>query len=138
MSEKEREEKKILLGGVLSSVDFKVETESEWDIIFEHIEVHKYFLDRKLKWKVDWNDVLFSWYENVFMPIMRILYHRSVKKAFPGKSLSQLYFDISTHWYYMLEKDPRKSEIDAAYDYISRYGKGLSKVRALFALPLAA
>ena len=38
----------------------------------------------------------------------------------------QLFFAVSTHWYYMLEKNPDVSPEDAAVDFAAYYGKGIA------------
>lgn len=138
MTKMDNNDKKEILKRVLATENFTLEKETDWDILLEHIEVHKYFINQKISFTVTWDDALFSWHENVFTPILRILSNRQVANAFPEKSLGELFFSISSHWYFLLEKDPNISYLDAAYDYLSKYGKGLPKVLALLTLPSAA
>ncbi len=136
MLTQEKQNKINTLQAVLAPSNFYLLNNDEWETLVDHIEVHKYFVNEKIAWTISWEDALFSWYENVFMPIMHIISHRQVQKAFPGKTVGQIFIDISNHWYYKLEKDEKVSYLDAAYDYLSRYGKGLSKVLALLSLPV--
>ncbi|TFG60834.1 MAG: hypothetical protein E4H36_11410 [Spirochaetales bacterium] len=138
MTKMDNNDKKRVMKWVLEAENFTLEKESDWDTLLEHIEVHKYFINQRISWTITWDDALFSWHENVFAPIISILSHRQVNKAFPGKSTGELFFDISTHWYFLSEKTPRISYMDAALDYLSKYGKGISKILAMWALPLVA
>ena len=137
MNTVEKQHKIHTLQTILAPSNFHLQNDKDWETLVEHIEVHKYFVNEKIFWTISWEDALFSWYENVFMPIMRVLSRRQVRKAFPDKTVGHLFFDISNHWYYLQEENKKVYYLDAAHDYLSRYGKGLSKVLALLSLPVA-
>jgi hypothetical protein len=130
----EKQNKIYTLQTILTPSNFHLQNNEDWETLVEHIEVHKYFVNEKISWTISWEDALFSWYENVFTPIMYILSHRQVLKAFPDKTAGELFFDISNHWYYMQNEDNQVYYLDAAYDYLTKYGKGLSKFLALLSL----
>lgn len=134
----ELDKNKETLKSVLAPLNFSLPREEDWDTLMEHIEVHKYFINQRISWTITWDDALFSWHENVFAPIMTILSNRQVLHAFPGKTTGELFFDISSRWYFMQQADPEASYLDAAYDYLSKHGKGLAKALALLTLPAAA
>ena len=109
--------------------------ETEYQALSEQIEVHKYLINRSIPWVITWDDAAFSWVENVFHPIMQVVNRWEVQAAFPEKQLSQLFFDISDHWFYMLERNPAVSAYHAAIDYAATYGKGLAKLVSKLQLP---
>ena len=110
-------------------------SENDLEILKEQISVHKYFVNQSIPWTITWEDAVFSWYENVFRPIVEVVDSWEVRNAFSGSSRNTLYFDIANHWYYLLEKDPQTYAGYAAIHYAASYGKGLGSWLSKLALP---
>lgn len=110
-------------------------TEADYQALSDQIEVHKYLINQSIPWVISWDDAAFSWTENVFHPIMLVINRWEVRLAFPDKTESELYFDISNHWYYLLEKNPQISAFYAAVEFAATYGKGLGKLFSKILLP---
>ncbi len=110
-------------------------TKADYQALSDQIEVHKYLINQTIPWTISWDDAAFSWTENVFHSIMQVIGNWEVRLAFPDKTVSELYFDISNHWYYLLEKNPRVSAYYAAVEYAATYGKGLGKLFSKILLP---
>ena len=102
--------------------------ETDYQALSDQIEVHKYLINQSIPWVISWDDAAFSWVENVFHPIMQVVEHWEVQAAFPAKSKDELFFDISNHWYYLLEKNPNTSAHYAAIDFAATYGRGLARL----------
>src|SRR5690554_646705 len=107
----------------------------DYQALSDQIEVHKYLVNQNIPWKISWDEAAFSWSENVYHPIMQVLDNWEVKLAFGNKRLADLYFDVSDHWYYLLERDPDVTALYAAIDYAATYGKGLGKFFSKLSLP---
>lgn len=110
-------------------------TEADYEALSDQIEVHKYLVNQNIPWQISWDEAAFSWSENVFLPVIQVLDKWEVKSAFNHRPLSKLYFDVSDHWYYLLERDPKVSAQYAAIDYAATYGKGLGKLFSKLSLP---
>jgi len=110
-------------------------TEADYQALSDHIEVHKYLINRTIPWVITWDDAAFSWMENVFSPIMQVMDQWVVRNAFPTMSLAQLYFAVSEHWYYLLQDHPEITAEAAAKDYAARNGKGLGKLLSKLSMP---
>lgn len=110
-------------------------TKEDYQALSNQIEVHKYLINQRIPWVINWEDAVFSWVENVFHPIMQVIDRWEVRLAFTDKTESELFFDISNHWYYLLENNPRISAHDAATDYAATYGHGLGKLYSKIILP---
>lgn len=102
-------------------------TETDYQALSNHIEVHKYLINQRIPWTVTWDDAAFSWLENVFRPIMQVVDRWEVLAAFPRHTRAQLFFDIANHWYYFQQKHPEADVSLAAMDYAATYGKGLGR-----------
>ena len=81
-------------------------TNEGWNTIAEHIDVHNRLLSRELGFTVSWNDAMFSWYENVFAPLMQEIKGRINPKAYKDITSGELYLALSDHWFYLKEKNP--------------------------------
>jgi hypothetical protein len=95
--------------------------------LIHQIDDHKYFVNQSIPWVISWDDAAFSWYENVFTPIMNVVTSWEVRNAFGQKNPKELYFEISQHWYYLQEKNPAIDANYAAISYAATFGKGLGR-----------
>ncbi len=100
--------------------------ESQWEALTSHVEVHKYLLDQESGENYSFKAAFESWKEKVYAPLMQVIDWWEVKKAFTSYTKGQLLFAVSTHWYYMLEKDPETAPENAAVDFAAYYGKGIA------------
>jgi hypothetical protein len=111
---------------------------ADYQALSDQIEVHKYLINQDIPWTISWDEAAFSWMENVFHPIMQVVDMWEVQAAFPTKTRAILFFEISNHWYYLLEKNPGVSAHFAALEYAATYGKGLAKLVSKLQLPRTA
>jgi hypothetical protein len=109
--------------------------ESHAEKLFKQIEVHKYFVNRNIPKTISWEEATFSYLENVYLPLSQVINQWEVRHAFNNLSLAELFFNISDHWFYLLEKDQDTSPLYAAIDYASTYGKGLGRFVASLQIP---
>lgn len=123
------------LKDMLHSTGFTLHDEREWQELADHIEVHKYFINQAIGWTVSWDNAVFSWFENVYTPLSRIIDSWEVRGAFPEKTEGQLYLAISTHWHFLKERYPEITPEEAAHDFASQYGQGLARWFSRFLQP---
>jgi len=133
-----KENKKESLKIMLKEDNLGLTQESEWDALVEHIEVHKYLVNQRISWTISWKDAVFSWYENVYRPVLQAIESWEIKRAFPDMNRGQLFFAVCSHWYYMQEKNPNVPAQEAAVDFAAQYGHGLAKWFSRFLVPRAA
>ena len=106
-----------------------------WNELGEHVAVHQYHLGTELNQNIKWDEAVFSWYENVFTPLMRAIDTWEVRGAFPRQRLGDLFLAISDHWLFLKERDPRVSPEVAANSFVSHYGRGFAAIFSRFLLP---
>lgn len=116
---------------MLRHTGLQVSHESDWETLAAHVEVHKYLINRHIGWTITWEDAVFSWYENVYVPTVRAVHRWDVRSAFPDLTDIQLYTAVSNHWHYLQTGAvqtggaPREVDVeDAALDFVARYGRG--------------
>lgn len=122
------------LNYLMTSTD-SIFDEKDFTTLSDQIEVHKYLINQVIPWTITWYDAAFSWLENVFHPIMQVLMRWDVRSAFAHTKIDDLFFAVSDHWYYLLEKNPDVTAQFAALDYAATYGKGLGKFVSSLRLP---
>ena len=59
------------LKAMLKQEGINLPRETDWNELVQHVEVHKYLINQQIGWTISWADAVFSWYENVFVPIKR-------------------------------------------------------------------
>jgi hypothetical protein len=110
-------------------------TEADYQALSDQIEVHKYLINQNIPWTITWDDAAFSWLENVYQPIMQVVDHWEIRSAFNKHDRARIFFDISDHWYFLMEKNPSTPASLAAVDYAAKYGRGLGKWMSKLILP---
>jgi hypothetical protein len=94
-----------------------------YDQIVEHVLVHKYFLNQEIKGELSFAEALWSWYENVYKPVVVAILDEGLLSRFSGRTASDLYMFLVQHW----DELKRKYGLDyslgeAARDYGQRFG----------------
>jgi len=94
-----------------------------YDVIYNHILVHKYYLNEGIKEEIPFEKALFSWYNNVYNPVIEIIREQWLLANFPGRTESDLYVWIIKHWDFLKKKYGKYSLAMAAGDFSKKYGK---------------
>jgi hypothetical protein len=94
-----------------------------YDVIYNHILVHKYFLNQGKDEEIPFPTALVSWYKDVYSPIIQIIQDEWLTLNFPGRSPSDLYVWIVKHWDFLKKKYGVYSLSDAARDFSIKYGQ---------------
>lgn len=73
-------------------------TPGQYDIIYQHILTHKYFINQGKPEEISMEDAITSWYKTVYMPVIRTIEKHRIKKYVKGTTESDLYVWIITFW----------------------------------------
>ncbi len=92
--------------------------------LIEHINTYKYYKSEEKKKEVGWEESLKSWYNELFLPVTRLIKRRKVLRKFPGREVGDLYIWLMDHWHYLKEKTGDVTLEKALDDYSARFGKG--------------
>ncbi len=96
----------------------------QYATLAEHIEVHRYFLGQERQGSVPWAEAVTSWYDNLYLPVARIIRERNVLAHFPGRTEADLYLWIMDHLYYLKEQcGPDLSPEVATDDFTRQFGR---------------
>ena len=104
-----------------------------YDVIYNHILVHKYYINQDKTEEIPFHEAIISWYNQVYTPIIKIIEKYKVLKSFKGRTNSDLYVWIVKHWdnlksIYGLEYPLN----EAALDFKQKYGVTKAEYIKLF------
>lgn len=63
----------------------------QYPLLYEHIQVHKYFMGLDEKRDVKDGEAVTHWYENVYLPVVNSIRQMKLLDGFPGKTETELY-----------------------------------------------
>jgi hypothetical protein len=105
-------------------IDIKLTAPGAYDALQRHIEGHQYFLAKERGAPVSFEEAAKSWYENVYLPTVRVIEQTGILERFPGRTAGDLYIWVLEHHYYLRERyGEGVSLADAAQSFASRFGR---------------
>ncbi len=116
-----------------ASLDFT--SPGQYDIVLNHILVHKYFINQDRAGEIPFREALESWYKTVYSPIAAVIREERIVGRFPGRTAADLYVYIVKHWDHLKRKYGLSvSARTAVVDYSTRYGQSFrDRLRAFLA-----
>lgn len=96
--------------------------------LFEHIQVHKYFMGLDFRRNITDEEAVRHWYSTVYHPVASVIRNRHLLQDFPGRTVADLYLWIMDHQSQLEnELGSPVSTIRAAEDIAGRSGSNLIK-----------
>jgi nucleotide-binding universal stress UspA family protein len=111
--------------------DLSVTVPGQYEVIEEHVAVHRYFMGLEQQREISVSDSVADWYDNVYLPVVNIIREHGLLIDFPTRTEADLYLWIADHRA-VLEED-LKSQIEvtsAADDLADQYSQRLYRVIA--------
>ena len=87
--------------------------------LLDHIAVHRYFTSEYLNREVTYEEAVCSWYDNVYLPMVKIIRKRKILKNFPKRTEADLYLWIIEHLAYLKNRYGH----DISYDEAAKHFK---------------
>jgi nucleotide-binding universal stress UspA family protein len=69
----------------------------QYQKLLEHISVHQYFMGIEQNQEIPDAEAVENWYDNVYLPIVRLVVERNLLRDFPGRTETDLYLWIMDH-----------------------------------------
>lgn len=63
----------------------------QYDVLIDHIGVHRWYLGEQRKAEVSFIDAAVSWCDNVYQPIVEVIVEQRILDQFPGRTVTDLY-----------------------------------------------
>jgi hypothetical protein len=124
---------KTKFGELTGCEDLDFTAPGRYDVIYNHILVHKYFLNQKSTEEIPFSNALVSWYNKVYCPVIDIIKEQWLLLHFPGRSPGDLYVWIVKHWDFLKRKYGVYSLAEAARDFSQKYGQSRGHIPRLLA-----
>jgi hypothetical protein len=116
-------------GGYTGCKDLDFSMPGRYDVIYNHILVHKYYLNQDSSKEIPFSEALISWYTRVYEPIIKIITDEQLCLHFPGRTAADLYVWIVKHWDSLKKKyGISYSAFDAAKDFSQKYGRNRGNI----------
>jgi hypothetical protein len=74
--------KKTKIDKLLPAVNFELKNPGEYIELLEHITVHRYFMGLDFQRDIDSDEAVLHWYENVYLPVIKIVRDRNMLRRF--------------------------------------------------------
>jgi len=117
--------------------DLKFSSPGRYDELYNHILVHKYYLNENVEEEIPFKDALVSWYNNVYNPIAAIIKEQWLLVNFAGRTEADLYVWIVKHWDFLKKKYGAYSLAEAAGDFSRKYGQSKGRFFRFLAMVAA-
>ena len=100
-------------------------TPGRYHDLIEHIRVHRYYLSQERWDDVSWEDAVTSWYDNLYLPVAKVIQQEGALGQFPGRTEADLYLWAMNHLHYLREQygpavDPELAASDFAHHFTDR------------------
>ena len=69
-----------------------------YDVIYNHILTHKYYMNQNKETEVSMEEAIKSWFFNVYFPLVSIIREKYILRNFPGRTLADLYVWTVRYW----------------------------------------
>jgi hypothetical protein len=108
------------LDSLQPDANIKVTIPDGFERILEHIAVHRYFMGLDWKRDISEEEAVTHWYDNVYMPIVKVIRETNILKEFPDKTEADLYLWVLDHQHYLQAEEgrPLQSPEDAARTFV--------------------
>lgn len=73
-------------------------TAGQYDVIYNHILTHKYFINQNQTEEIPMEDAILSWFNNVYLPVVTTIQKYKIMKYFRKNTASDLYVWIITFY----------------------------------------
>jgi nucleotide-binding universal stress UspA family protein len=88
---------RTLLDELRPGADLSVTVPGQYQILEEHIEVHRYFMGLEQQKEIPYEEAVGHWYDKVYLPVVQVVRERGILRDFPGRTETDLYLWVSEH-----------------------------------------
>ena len=73
----------------------------EYERLLEHISVHRWYLGEGQNLEVPYDEAVASWYDNIYMPLVKVIRKYGLVESFPNRTEADLYLWVSEYEWYL-------------------------------------
>jgi len=103
-------------------------TPGQYDVIYNHILIHKYYINQNQKEEISMTNAIGSWYDTVFIPVINVIKKQHIMRKFKKRTTADMYVWIIKYWDELKKKFGSDISLDkAAEDFTKKFGSGIIK-----------
>jgi len=104
-----------------------------YDVLIEHISAHRWYMGIEQKRPVEWEEAVLDWYDNVYLPVVKVIEENKILDDFTGRTPGDLYLWIMDHRWYLHEATGEDiGAHTAALSYDAQFGSWTRKTVRFF------
>lgn len=93
-----------------------------YDVIYNHILTHKYYMNLSRTDEVSMEEAITSWFNKVYLPLVTIIRNKHILKSFPHRTLGDMYVWTVRYWDDLKQKFGDNVPMDeAVLDFTKHY-----------------
>lgn len=102
-------------------------TPGKYDVIYNHILTHKYFINMGKEEEISMEEAILSWYNNVYLPVSDYIEDKHIMRKFKHRTVTDLYVYILKYWEQLKSKFGDIPLEEAIQQYTSSHKVPLKK-----------
>ena len=112
-------------------LDFSVT--GQYDVIYNHILTHKYYINMNKSEEISLDEAIMSWFDTVYLPVIRIIESHRIMRHFKKRTKSDLYVWLIKYWDELKQKFGSDYSLDDMADsFMRKFGARPSLFRRIF------
>ena len=101
-------------------------TPGQYDVIYNHILTHRYYINMNQTEEIPFEDAVLSWFNNVYMPVVKSIQSHKILRLFKKRTISDLYIYLIKYWDELKQKFGNDFSLDDAVRDFKKSHKRLS------------
>lgn len=89
-------------------------TTGMYDVIYNHILIHKYYINMDKSYEISMKDAISSWFNTVYLPIHVAIEDQRIMRLFHGRTYGDMYVWLVKYWDDLKQKFGNDYSIDQA------------------------
>ncbi|MCX8062243.1 MAG: universal stress protein [Anaerolineales bacterium] len=86
---------KTRLDQTLPGIDLSVTIPGQYEVLMEHIQVHRYFMGIEQKRDISLEEAAADWYKNYYLPVVKRIVELGILRSYPNRTPTDLYLFMS-------------------------------------------
>ena len=78
-------------GDITDCWDLDFSAVGEYDVIYNHIQIHKYYINQDKTEEISMSEAILSWYNTVYLPVVNVLKKQHIMRKFRKRTISDMY-----------------------------------------------
>ena len=107
--------------------DLDFTSTGRYDVIYNHILVHKYFMNEQQSSEIDFAEALISWFKTVYLPVIDVIEKYKLLADFKSRTKSDIYVWVVKHWDHLKQKNGNDYSLDEATKDFAELEKAAKK-----------